>query len=988
MALGVLPDSDREREADEAGRDERVVTTVDTVVASPVSASHAVEPPPPLPRGTNVGRYVVLSSIGVGGMGVVYKAYDPELDRRVALKLLRVRSVDADARADASARLLREAQALAKLAHPNVIAVYDVGTFEDDVFVAMELVEGPTLREWQKAARRTRQEIIAVFMAAGRGLAAAHRAGLIHRDFKPDNVLVGDDGRVRVLDFGLARAAASAADEEEAIAAFDAEMQKCGKELYSPLTVTGMLMGTPVYMSPEQHARQPADARSDQFAFCLALYEALHSERLFDGQTYNEIQTQVVSSRSHDLPKHAAVPSWLRSILVRGLRRDPARRYPDMETLLAALARDPAVLRRRVAGVAAVVAVTAVAVLAVADRDHEQRCTAAAAKLDGVWDDARKQAMREAFVATGVGYAADSWRGVERELDQYSAAWVAMRTEACRATREQGEQSRQLLDLRMACLDTRLQEVRALGDLFITADAALVERAVSAASAISGLAECADSKALTSPVAVPGDVATRIEVAGLRDTLAEVRALQLAGKYELGLGKVGAVVDRAGELGYAPLSAEALLLCAELQEDKYETKKAEDSLYRALWAAIRGRDDATAARAASQLINVVGVRQRRREDGHRWHQLAAALHERLGPDRAREILILRHRGALATIEDDFGAAVEHSGKALALRESLAGAEDPEVIELLAELGSVLISFEQPGRALEHYRRAIDLAIRVHGRDHPEVANLLSRQATAYRELGDYQLACDLNEQALQRWEKAFGPDHPQIAVWLVARAAILDEMGRVEEAVAAYRRALTIHGKNFGPGASPSEMVFGDVARTHLNLGEKLVELDELDEAEGHLERALEIYEQGVGADHEYIAYPLDSLAELARHRGQLDRALALNQRALAMWEQRWPNKPVIAPVLVHRSETHLDRREPGLAIDFAERALAICTQSRCASGVVDDARFALARALWRSKGDRKRARSLGEAARAGYVALAAGSARAAVVAEWLQRPR
>ncbi|HYO70315.1 MAG TPA: serine/threonine-protein kinase [Archangium sp.] len=231
------------------------------VVAPPAPLA---EPPPEevLPRGALVGRYMVLEKLGAGGMGVVYAAYDPELDRKLALKLLHPGS-DPVEKSGGQARLMREAQAMARLAHPNVISLFDVGVWSGRVFIAMELVEGPSLRDWLKQASHSWREVVEVFIAAGRGLAAAHAAGLVHRDFKPDNVLLGREGRVRVLDFGLARPA-SATEESLAMPAELPLSERGSSPLDTPLTRVGLVIGTPAYMAPELYSGGVFDARSDQ----------------------------------------------------------------------------------------------------------------------------------------------------------------------------------------------------------------------------------------------------------------------------------------------------------------------------------------------------------------------------------------------------------------------------------------------------------------------------------------------------------------------------------------------------------------------------------------------------------------------------------------------------------------------------------------------------------------------------------------------------
>jgi tetratricopeptide (TPR) repeat protein len=281
----------------------------------------------PLPSGSVVGRYVVGECIGAGSMGIVYNARDPDLGRRVALKLLRT-DPDATASRGGRARLLREAQAMAQLSHPNVITVHDVGAFGDGVFLAMELVEGGTLAEWMHGPERSWREVVAVLRRAGEGLAAAHAAGLVHRDFKPDNVLVGSDGRVRVTDFGLVRTTGDAERPDE---------PHEPEHLLASMTRTGTLIGTPAYMAPEQLAGAVADARSDLFSFCVTSYEALYGERPFAGSTVVEVSEAITRGALLPPSTRRRVPAWLRRTVVRGLHADPGQRQPTMRALLDAV---------------------------------------------------------------------------------------------------------------------------------------------------------------------------------------------------------------------------------------------------------------------------------------------------------------------------------------------------------------------------------------------------------------------------------------------------------------------------------------------------------------------------------------------------------------------------------------------------------------------------------------------------------------------------
>ena len=341
-----------------------------------------------LPAGSRVGRYQILDRVGRGGMGEVYAAYHPDLDRRIALKVVHESGVAA---ADRQARLLREARAIARLSHPNVVAVYDAGTVADRVYFAMEFVEGMTIDRWLAAAGRSWREILRVFIAAGRGLEAAHAAGLVHRDFKPQNVMIARDGSVRVMDFGLARlSAVESASSAPAVAPPPPSDGQPATAL-STVTQAGTVVGTPAYMSPEQFRGDPADARSDQFSFCVSLYEALYGVRPFRGENLLSLTMSVTEGELQpaDAAAKHGVPVWIRRAITRGLRPDPADRFPSMQALIDRLEDDPAVRRRRRLGAGTVVAVV-VATMLVAWQNTSRRRAAAEREIARHVDEATR----------------------------------------------------------------------------------------------------------------------------------------------------------------------------------------------------------------------------------------------------------------------------------------------------------------------------------------------------------------------------------------------------------------------------------------------------------------------------------------------------------------------------------------------------------------------------------------------------------------------
>ena len=425
-----------------------------------VPRSGSDEQAAPLHAGQTVGRYVVLERVGAGGMGTVYAAYDPELDRKVALKILRARR-----------SAVVEARALAKITHPNVLHVYEAGSVGELVFVAMELVTGTTLAEWSREPRSQR-EILAALLAAGRGLAAVHAAGIVHRDFKPHNVLVSHEGHVFVSDFGLALLPA---DEHRGAA------------------------GTPFYMAPEL-ASGRVDARSDQFSFGVVAWEALYGAR---------------PSAAKTRPSRA-VPKEIYAALCRALDDDPARRFPSMDALLAALD-----VRRRLRaqlGIGAALACGVAAVVAVAG--HDQRAaTCTGDRLAGVWDAPVRARVSRAFAASGA--TADALQRIEKRVDAYAQRWATMRTDAC--TARDAEPTAEVPRAREGCLDERGHELAALRDELVAADTGVVDGAARAVEALGSLDDCASPASLWPWRTRVGTPLERAETDKLEGELARVQ---------------------------------------------------------------------------------------------------------------------------------------------------------------------------------------------------------------------------------------------------------------------------------------------------------------------------------------------------------------------------------------------------------------------------------------------------------------------------------
>ena len=445
-------------------------------------ALRPTDPAPPVPApGTHVGRFVVLETLGEGGMGIVLSAYDAALDRKVAIKLLRphLRGDESNA-SGGHERLVREARAMARLEHPNVVRVHEAGTWNEQVFIAMEFAGGGTLKRWMREETRPWRDVLALLVQAGRGLWAAHQAGLVHRDFKPENVLLDTDGQAHVADFGLVSAGGvTIAPREAAPAAGDI---RGDTSAVTSLTMTGTIMGTPSYMAPEQHRGERVGAAADQFAFCVTAWEALYGARPFVGASFDELRAAIFAGDPPDMAI-GDVPPRIQAVLRRGLAADPAARWPSMGALLAALEDDPAARRRRGFVLAGSPARRG------GRRDRRARAGGRRRRraLRRVRAPPRRRVGRRAARAAGRAFtaAAPSWGGetarlVAGALDADARAWVGARRGV------QGHAARRAVraparSLRMSCLDRRLHEMRAVVDVLIAeADPDVLARAPTA----------------------------------------------------------------------------------------------------------------------------------------------------------------------------------------------------------------------------------------------------------------------------------------------------------------------------------------------------------------------------------------------------------------------------------------------------------------------------------------------------------------------------
>ncbi|HEX8699453.1 MAG TPA: tetratricopeptide repeat protein, partial [Myxococcaceae bacterium] len=928
----------------------------DAVLTKPTQAEPSPGAGARLSRGMELGRYVLLDRIGLGGMGVVFAAYDPELDRKVALKLLRSDWAAGPGAVEARSRLWREAQALARLSHPHVVTVHDVGVHGESLFIAMDFVDGVTLTRWLKAQPRGWTEVLDCFLQAGRGLAAAHAAGLVHRDFKPDNVLVGRDGRVRVTDFGLARISAGPREEGAALPLSPSSAES--------MTQQGILMGTPAYMPPEQMDGTPADARSDQFSFCVALYEGLYGERPFTGDSPSALARTIRESPPTP-PRDSRVPTWVRRALLQGLAADPSARHASMDVLLSALTRKPLWVRWRsaaaVVGAAALVG-GGVGFLGARHQDTT-RCTGFERRLSGLWDADRKAKLEAAFRASGMPLAEAAWASTSRTLDAYAASLVSMERDSCEATHVRGEQSERLLDLRGVCLDRRRESLRAAVDLMLQADRAVLEKAPEASHALPSLQRCADREALSSLAPLPEDPAVRQKLSALQSVMAEAHALYETGQNTRALARVKEAVEGLRALRYRPSEAAALHLLGKVESAAGQFPQAWEAHNEAQRAALAGRDDDLLLRALMGQMYAELEGKGQIPEAERTTRLAEAVLERVGETSEAAGIYHRFRGLLLYRKGEHAQAMASLRRALEIWEKVLGPEHPQLTDAHTGMGIVLNAQGRYDEALVHYRHALEVIRRAYGPEHPLCAVHLNNMATSLRLQGKVSEAVTVQTEALALSERGLGPEHPSTGMMRANLGDALLRQGKAREALAQYERALPVltaaHGRVhqrvasvlMSVGNAHSDLAEGpqaeaayaevlalqqkllgpehpEVALTYNNLGALMLEMERYAEARRLLLRARELWEKALGPEHPKVASVVLNLARVDLAEGRSQAALTGFQRALAVRQKALgPEHPKVVTSLTLVGEATHRVHGARAALEPLERAVALAAK-------------------------------------------------------------
>ncbi len=904
----------------------------------------SMEPAPvPFERGASVDRYTILGRLGAGGMGEVYAAYDGKLDRKVALKLLLRGGPDYEA------RLVREAQAMARLSHPNVVGVFDTGRVDRRLFLAMEFVEGGTLRAWRREAPRTFAEILSVYLAAGRGLAAAHGAGLVHRDFKPDNVLIAQDGQVKVTDFGVVRAS-----EEQPV---DAPVRAIARRLSSrpppraaktpdialpaltpppspsltsllsqPVTELGALVGTPGYMAPEQYLCLATDARTDQFSFCASLYEALYEQKPFEGKGMAELAEATVLDRLRPPPRGTSVPARIQRVLARGLANASAARYPSMQALLADLVRDPATQRRRMATGALLLTLVAgllVWTQRLAASRQSRLCAGADALASEVWNPSVQGRIERSLLATGAPYAADTWARTRAQIDGYMTRWTAAHKHTCEATRVDGSQAEDVMTMRMACLQTRRQDVQALAEVLASADRDVVARAHQASLELADIDACKNVTSLMPALPEPKDPARRAELGAIRGELAEMRAKVEAGKYKDATAQAGPLLERARRLGYAPLLAQVLLWSGSA---KVESGAPKDEVMaewsEAAFEADVARDDELRAQAATSLMRRIPAAGRFAE-AEQWSKVADAALQRAGDVGLGRAKWLEARGWLADGQGKYKESAEYRSEALEVVRRSGG--DPRLAaDIERGLAAERARLGQSDEAKRLIADADEAIVRVLGESHPaRIAFLHNRAFVAGT--GSAEEGARYEGQAIAL-ALAVAPSYSLLPTMYNNVCAYDTELGAFEDARAACEEAIARARKLWGDEATI-------LCNAYSGLGDALTGL-------GRHEEAITRFTQALG---------LQEKLGTQRNTNYVDALRGLGIALLAA------GRPRPAVEALERAVTLAATLE-GDAADMRR--------------MVAQARFALARALWESGARSARVSDLAHEAEDGYERL------------------
>ncbi len=927
-------------------RDHDSAATVELGAVDPQRLAHAVDRP-------DLSRYRIEDVVGSGGMGFVYAAHDLELDRSVALKVMRR---DAGPESE-QGRLRDEARAIAALNHPNIVPVYDVGHSDDGrLYMSMELVRGKNLQGWLDAGPRTWNEVLDVLLASGRGLAAAHAVGLVHCDFKPGNVLVGDDGRVRVVDFGIAQRSFLT----EPSMSVDAPAEPTKKHV----------IGTPDYMSPEQARGAPLAPQSDQFSFCLTLYEALYGHRPFLGSSNRKRLRNILQGAIRPPPRGTLVPKRVHAVVVRGLHADPGLRWPGMHDLLRSLDRARRPRGWSLVGAVALLGIGAAAVSAAKLVEADSPCASTRDELDEVWTEQRKDRIREAFMQSGLPDAARLHESTAQQLDRYSTDWVASRTRACEDASAPAERR---LAAR-SCLRRGLEQFEVLVEILGTADLPTVRNAPEAISSLPDLAGCegADEDDANAP---SEDIRARVEA--LSHDLSIVPMLIQLHRDERADELTARVLHEAEQLGHAPLLAEAQYRRADVLATTGEQVQAAATFERAFHTAETTRLDRLAAEIAIDLLLTYGYRLPRPKQTDQWSKLARAAVERLGDDaRSLRPELTRTEGLIALRRSEYALARSLFVRALNEFGALDPVDEPTLAETSSNLGIACLELGLLDEAEAAFLEALTLAERTVGPYNNRMISVVNNLGSLAQARGDYQAAHDYFERVYRAELILYGPVDVRVAMSLNNMGTALSSLRRDREATEFYRRSIRAY--------ESGDHHDIDLARPLGNLAVSNMRAEDYVAAEANLQRAIQLIEAEAGPLQAELGIHWFNLGAVRIEQGEYDRALEALERSREIDENAvGRDHPSVAQALSSIATIHARTGELERARPLFEEALEIYARFEVQPVTIAFTRFELARVLWEMN-EHERARELVDRAETALVgAKEAGAPQLETLRKW-----
>ncbi|MGH1344511.1 MAG: protein kinase domain-containing protein [Nannocystales bacterium] len=857
-----------------------------------------------LARGEVVGRYVIVDKLGAGGMGVVYSAYDPELDRRVALKLLNPRGGVSRA-SRGRARLIREAQALAQLNHTNVVTVHDVGEHEGRVFLAMEYVDGITLAAWIAQGPHPWHEVIEVLTAAAHGLVAAHAKDMTHRDFKPDNVMLTgppEDRRVVVMDFGLATAP-SAQEESAEFEASTSSSLAASVDLDS-LTRTGTMMGTPAYMAPEQHTGT-ADQHADQFSFCVTLYEALYGSRPFVGSSAPELLAAAVYGDLQPAPPGDAVPKWVREAVVRGLEADPAARWPTITALVDALHDNPSRRRWLAAGLGGVV-LTVASVYGITlfqDQRLHAACADESSALDEVWGAEQRQTLADAFDRSSLSYAAATWSRTEARLDEEAQAWASLRLSTCMSRTQLEPRLRAVQD---SCFETRRRRVETLVGVLSDPSPGVIQRATELVEVDSQV--CAEGEWLRRAPPVSTDPARRVRQEQLRQDFDLGRALRRAGEFADATELQEALIESALEAEERHIAASARfeLGAGLLQLDEFDkgAKTLEDAYFESKDLSF----DTLATRAARSLVAAHGNRLADAKTGRLWARHAQVLVDPLEQPVEQARLDIQ-KARLEFAAGNYQDALSLAEQALSVFESELGPYGTTTLDAKQALFSIYDRLGRIDDAVRLAREVLQAREEGLGPLHPTTRGAHSNLAAAL-------ISANKLEEAEEHARLSFATGGEQTlgtALGMENLALVLRQQGGpLDEAIELSQNVLEIRRAHL-----PKTHI--QIGHTLLNRSVLLFSANKLDAIPPLLDEAIEIYRAHGGPKSPFLVSTYRLQGGVAGTAGRFKEALdSFEAAADAQARILGPKHPDTITVRVEHAQTALEQGDYIRTIELA----------------------------------------------------------------------